>query len=144
MKLLQALIAAGLLMAAGAVVAGKGGQIASGYWEGAGQAMYPDGTIAEITLVQTLLTQEGNFIYGEAEFTVIVGENDPSTQPAQMSGQISGNDITGLLGGCFAEAPNCIGAGVFEGKLSGNKLMGTVIDLSDASTSVITLYRIAD
>ena len=144
MKLLQALIAAGLLMAAGAVVAGKGGQIASGYWEGAGQAMYPDGTSAEITLVQALLTQDGNFIYGGAEFTVIVGENVPAMQAGQLSGHISGNAIKGVMGGCFAEAPNCIGAGIFDGKLSGNKLTGTVVDLSDGSTSVITLHRIAD
>ena len=131
-------------MVAGTVVAGKGGPIASGYWEGSGQAMYPDGTSAEITLVQTLLTQEGNFIFGEAEFTVIVGENEPAIQAGQMSGHISGNDIMGLLGGCFTEAPDCIGAGVFEGKLSGNKLIGTVIDLGDGSTSVITLHRIAN
>ena len=144
MKLLQALIAAGLLMAAGAAVAGKGGPIASGYWEGGGQAMYPDGTSAEITLVQALLTQDGNFIHGGVEFTVIVGENDPATQAGQLSGHISGNAIKGVLGGCFAEAPNCIGAGIFDGKLSGNKLTGTVVDLSDGSTSVITLHRIAD
>jgi hypothetical protein len=144
MKFFQVLIAVSFLMAAGVAVAGKGGPIASGFWEGSGQAMYPDGTSAEITLVQTLLTQEGNFIYGEAEFTVIVGENEPSTQAGQMSGHIRGNDVTGVLGGCFAEAPNCIGAGVFEGKLSGNKLTGTVIDLSDGSTSVITLHRVAD
>jgi len=144
MKLFKVLIAVSILMVAGTAVAGEGGPIASGYWQGSGQAMYPDGTTAEITLVQTFLTQEGNFIYGEAEFTVIVGENDPATQPGQMSGYISGNAITGVLGGCFAEAPSCIGVGIFEGKLSGNKLTGTVVDLSDGSTSVITLHRIAD
>ena len=144
MKLLQALIAAGLLMAAGDAVAGEGGPIASGYWEGAGQAMYPDGTGAEITLVQAFLTQDGSFIYGGAEFTVIVGENDPAMQEGQLSGHISGNAIKGVMGGCFAEAPNCIGAGIFDGKLSGNKLTGTVVDLSDGSTSVITLHRMAD
>ena len=144
MKLFQVLVAVGFLMVAGVAVAGEGGPIASGFWVGSGQAMYPDGTSAEITLVQTLLTQEGNFIYGGAEFTVIVGDNDPTVQAGQMSGQISGNDVTGVLGGCFAEAPNCIGAGVFAGKLSGNKLTGTVIDLSDGSTSVITLHRMVD
>ena len=106
--------------------------------------MYPDGTSAEITLVQALLTQDGNFIYGGAEFTVIVGENDPAMQAGQLSGHISGNAIKGAMGGCFAEAPNCIGAGIFDGKLSGDKLTGTVVDLSDGSTSVITLHRIAD
>lgn len=144
MKLLRALVATGLLMTAGAAVAGKGGPVASGYWDGAGEAMYPDGTSAEITLVQALLTQDGNFIYGGAEFTVIVGENDPVTQAGQLSGYISGNAIKGVMGGCFAEAPNCIGSGIFDGKLSGNKLTGTVVDLSDGSTSVLTLHRIAD
>ena len=144
MKLFKVLMAVCFLMTASVAVAGKGGSIASGFWEGSGQAMYPDGTSAEITLIQALLTQEGNFIYGGAEFTVIVGENDPSTQPGQISGHISGNDLTGVMGGCFADAPDCIGAGIFEGKLSGNKLTGTVTDLSDGSTSVITLYRLTD
>ena len=144
MKLFKVLMAVCFLMTASVAVAGKGGPIASGFWEGSGQAMYPDGTSAEITLIQALLTQEGNFIYGGAEFTVIVGENDPSTQPGQISGHISGNDLTGVMGGCFADAPDCIGAGIFEGKLSGNKLTGTVTDLSDGSTSVITLYRLTD
>jgi hypothetical protein len=61
-----------------------------------------------------------------------------------MSGHLRGNKVKGLLGGCFGDAPNCVGAGVFEGKLSGNRLTGTVLDLSDGSTSVITLYRVAD
>jgi len=143
MKLVKVLVAAVLLLAAGAAVAGKGGPIASGFWEGSGQAVYPDGTIAEIILVEALLSQDGNFIHGGAEFTVIIGDNDPVTQEGQMSGHISGNAVTGVLGGCFAEAPNCIGAGIFEGKLSGNKLRGTVVDLSDGSTSVITLHRLA-
>jgi len=144
MKFFQVLIAVSFLLATSVAVAGKGGPIASGYWEGSGQAMYPDGTSAEITLVQTLLTQEGNFIYGEAKFIVIVGENDPSEQLGQMSGHIKGNDLTGVMGGCFTEAPDCIGKGIIEGKLSGNKLTGTVTDLSDGSTSVITLYRLTD
>ena len=144
MKLFKVLMAVCFLVAASVAVAGKGGPIASGYWEGSGQAMYPDGTSAEITLVQTLLTQEGSFIYGGAKFIVIVGENDPSEQLGQMSGHISGNDLRGVMGGCFTEAPDCIGAGIFEGKLSGNKLTGTVTDLSDGSTSVITLYRLTE
>jgi hypothetical protein len=141
---LLSILAIAFLTVAGAAVAGKGGPIAAGYWEGAGQAMYPDGTSAEITFVEALLFQDGNFIYGGAAFTVIVGENEPTTQESQMSGHISGNALTGVLGGCFAEAPNCIGAGIFEGKLSGNKITGTVVDLSDGSTSVITLHRVAN
>jgi hypothetical protein len=144
MKLLRILVAIAFLMAAGAAIAGKGGPDASGYWIGSGQAIYPDGTLAEITLVQVLLTQDGNFIHGGAEFTVMIGENNPVMQEGQMSGNISGNVLKGVMGGCFAEAPNCIGAGIFEGKLSGNKLRGTVVDLSDGSTSVVTLHRMAD
>jgi hypothetical protein len=143
MKLIKVLVAAVFLLAAGVAVAGKGGPIASGYWEGSGQAVYPDGTIAEITLVEALLLQDGNFIYGGAEFMVIIGDNEPVSQEGQLSGHISGNAITGVMGGCFAEAPNCIGVGIFEGKLSGNKLRGTIVDLSDGSTSVITLHRLA-
>jgi hypothetical protein len=144
MKLFKALIAASFLLVAGNAFAGEGGPIVSGFWEGSGQAIYPDGTGADIILVQALLIQEGSFIYGDAGFIVIVGENDPTEQVGQMSGHISGNKISGLLGGCLAEAPECLGAGVFEGKISGNKLSGTIMDLSDGSTSVVTLYRLDD
>ena len=65
-------------------------------------------------------------------------------QLGQMSAHISGNKLKGVLGGCLSEAPDCLGAAVFEGKLSGNMLRGTVMDLSDGSTSVITLHRMAD
>jgi hypothetical protein len=133
-----------LLVFSGAALAGKGGPIAAGYWEGSGEAIYPDGTKANIVLVQALLAQDGNFIHGGAAFSVIIGDADPVTQEGQMSGHLRGNKVKGLLGGCFGDAPNCVGAGVFEGKLSGNRLTGTVLDLSDGSTSVITLYRVAD
>ena len=141
MNFLKVLLAAVFLLSAGAAVAGKGGPLVSGAWEGNGLAIYPDGTIAEITHVAAFLFQDGNFMHGGAEFTVVIGESDPVINEGQMSGHIKGNAVKGVLGGCFAEAPNCIGAAVFEGKLSGNKLTGTVLDLSDGSTSVITLYR---
>lgn len=144
MKLLKLFIAVIILMLAGVALAGKGGPILSGYWEGSGQAIYPDGTIVDITLVEALLIQEGNFIYGGAEFTVVIGDISMPPQGAQMSGHISGNEIKGLLGGCISEAPNCVGAGVFEGKLCGNKMTGTIMDLGDGSTSVVTLHRMAD
>jgi len=124
--------------------AGKGGPIITGYWEGAGQAMYVDGTTAEITLVTADLYQEGSFISGTAQFTVVVGENDPETQAGQMSAHISGNAINGVLGGCITTAPDCVGAGVFEGKIKGKKMTGTIIDLSDGSTSVVTLKKMSD
>lgn len=133
-----------LLVCSGAAMAGKGGPIAAGYWEGSGEAIYPDGTKAKIVLVQALLAQDGNFIYGGAAFSVIVGDGELVEQEGQMSGHLKGNKVKGLLGGCLPEAPECVGAGVFEGKLSGNKLTGTVLDLSDGSTSYITLYRLAD
>ena len=141
MKLIKVLVAAGLLFAAGVAVAGKGGPSASGLWMGDGYAIYPDGTIAEITLVEALLTQVGDFISGGALFNVTIDGNDLDPQEGQMSAHISGNSIKGVLGGCLAEAPNCLGVAVFEGKLSGNRLSGTVLDMSDGSTSVITLYR---
>jgi len=142
MKFLKILVAAVFLLAAGSAVAGKGGPIITGVWAGSGQAMYVDGTSAEIVSVYAELIQEGNFFSGFAVFEVTVG----GTQFAQMSGHISGNAVTGVLGGCEGTAPDyyCVGAAILEGKLSGNKLSGTVVDLSDGSTSVITLHRLAD
>ena len=144
MKLLKVLVAAGLLLAASIAIAGKGGPIASGAWDGQGQAIYPDGTIADITLVEAFLGQDGNFISGYASFQVEINGEALEPQEGQMSGYISGNSISGVLGGCMPYAPFCQGAAVFDGKLSGNKLTGTVRDLSDGSTSVITLYRMPD
>jgi hypothetical protein len=141
MRVLKVLLAVILLLAAGSIAAGKGGPLASGYWDGSGHAIYPDGTIVEITRVEAVLFQDGNFIYGNAGFT-IEGVADP--QLAQMSGRMNGNALKGVMGGCFDAAPDCVGAGIIEGKLSGNMLRGTVMDLSDGSTTVITLHRIAD
>jgi len=142
MKFLKILVAAVFLLAAGSAVAGKGGPIITGVWAGTGQAMYVDGTSAEIVSVYAELIQEGNFFFGFAVFEVTVG----GTQVAQMSGHISGNAIKGVLGGCTQEPAlwACFGAATLEGKLSGNKLSGTVVDMSDGSTSVITLHRLAD
>ena len=144
MRLIKILVAIGLLLMAGSAVAGKGGPIVSGYWMGDGQAIYPDGTMADIVQVAAVLTQDGPYIYGDAEFHVVINDGDPLMQQGQMSGHISGNAIKGVLGGCLGEAPNCLGAGVFHGKLSDNKLTGTVMDLSDGSTSTLTLYRMGD
>lgn len=141
---LLSILALSFLFVAGSAVAGKGGPIISGHWEGVGQAMYVDGTSAEITSVSADLFQEGNFFSGIAVFEVTVGGDVQPTQIAQMSGHISGNAIKGVLGGCLSTAPDCLGAAILEGKLSGNKLSGTVVDLSDGSTSVITLYRLVD
>ncbi len=129
----------------GVAMAGKGGPLASGHWTGTGQAMYVDGTTAEIVFVSVDLTQEGNFLYGIAGFAVIIGDDpEPQEQFGQFSGHISGNAITGVMGGCFTEAPDCLGAAIFNGKLSGNAMTGTVVDFSDGSTSVLTLQRNGD
>jgi len=126
-------------------VAGNGGPIVAGLWEGTGQAMYMDGTTAEITLVMADLYQEADFVYGVAQFTVIVGDSTvPETQTGQMSAHIQGNAIKGVLGGCVTTAPDCVGAAIFEGRITGNKLHGTVVDLSDGSTAVVTLNRMSD
>jgi hypothetical protein len=144
MKVLKILFVAGLLFAASVAMAGKGGPIASGIWSGQGMAVYPDGTIVEITQVDAELTQDGMFIYGFAAFQVEIDGNALEPQVGQMSAQISGNAISGVLGGCEPAFPDCGGVAVFEGKLSGNKMTGTVRDLSDGSTSVITLHRMTD
>jgi len=137
---LLAILALGFLTVAGAAVAGKGGPIITGVWAGTGQAMYVNGTSADIVSVYAELIQEGKFFSGFAVFEVTVG----GTQEAQMSGHISGNSIKGIMGFCPGPAPECFGAAILEGKLSGNKLTGTVVDFSDGSTSVITLHRLTD
>ena len=137
---LLAILALGFLTVAGAAVAGKGGPIITGVWAGTGQAMYVNGTSADIVSVYAELIQEGKFFSGFAVFEVTVG----GTQEAQMSGHISGNSIKGIMGFCPGAAPECFGAAILEGKLSGNKLTGTVVDFSDGSTSVITLHRLTD
>ena len=138
---LLSLLALSFLFVTGTTVAGKGGPIITGIWAGAGQVMYVDGTSAEIVSVSAVLDQEGKFFYGVAEFEVTVGGVEQPTQIAQMSGHIRGNAIKGVMGACLEPAPDCFGVAVIEGKLSGNKLRGTVVDLSDGSTSVIILRR---
>ena len=103
-----------------------------------------DGTTAEIVVDLVSIYQEGNFVYGDSQFTVKVGDGDPQTLPGQLSGYIQGNALKGTFGVCITVAPDCVGAAIFEGKIAGNTLSGTIIDLSDGSTSVVTLYRMAD
>ena len=142
---LLALLALSFLFVSGAAIAGKGGPIITGVWAGTGQAMYVDGTSAEIVSVFAELYQEGNFFSGLATFEVVVGGVPQPPQIAQMSGHISGNAVTGVLGGCEGPAPDyCLGAAILEGKLFGNKLRGTVVDLSDGSTSVLILHRMVE
>ena len=118
-----------------------GDQVGAGQWEGTGQGIYMDGTTSQITDVTANLSQEGTFIYGTAAFTVTVGVNDPVTQGGQLSGHIQGNAIKGLFGGCIGPAPDCEGGAIFEGKLTGDELLGTVVDLTDGSTFTLTLQR---
>lgn len=139
-----AVLALSILGAAGAVAA-KGGPIVAGFWAGAGQAIYMDGTIAEIAVDRVDISQVGNFVYGDSQFTVTLGDGPPQTLLGQLSGYIQGNALKGTFGGCAPDgAPDCVGAAIFDGKISGNRLSGTVVDLSDGSTGVITLYRMAD
>jgi hypothetical protein len=116
-------------------------QVGAGQWEGTGQGIYPDGTTSQITDASANLAQEGNFIYGTAQFTLTVGNNDPVVQVGQLSGHIQGNAVKGLFGGCPGPAPDCVGGAIFEGKLTGDELFGTVLDLGDGSTGTLTLQR---
>jgi hypothetical protein len=138
-----AVVALSILCAAGAF-AGKGGPIIAGSWAGLGQAIYMDGTTAEISVDFVSVYQKGNFVYGDSQFTVTIGGGSTQTLPGQLSGYIQGNLLKGAFGMCMLAAPDCVGAAVFEGKISGNMLSGTIIDLSDGSTSAVTLYRMAD
>ena len=140
---LFAVLALSILCATGAF-AGKGGPIIAGSWAGLGQAIYMDGTTAEIAVDFVSVYQKGNFVYGDSQFTVTIGDGSPQTLPGQLSGYIQGNVLKGTFGMCMPAAPDCIGAAVFEGKISGNMLSVTIVDLSDGSTSAVTLYRTAD
>lgn len=132
------------ILGAAVAFAGKGGPIVAGLWAGSGQAIYMDGTVADIAVDRVSVYQEGNFVYGDSQFTVTIGAGDPQTLPGQLSGYIHGNVLKGTFGFCITVAPDCVGAAIFEGKISGNTLSGTVIDLSDGSTGVVTLHRMAD
>jgi len=129
-----------LLLASASALAQMTGPTIAGAWEGNGEAMYLDGTTAEIVSVTAQLTQEGSFFYGVAEFEVLIGVATVSQQ-GQFSGYLRGGYVKGVLGGCVQQAPACAGAATFEGRLSGPWLTGTVTDLSDGSISSVTLYR---
>jgi hypothetical protein len=116
-------------------------QIAAGQYAGTGQGIYMDGTTSEITDVTATVSQEGAFFYGAAAFTVTVGANAPVVQQGQMSGYIQGNVIKGVFGGCTGAAPDCFGVAIFDGTLTGDELLGTVLDLDDGSTFTLTLQR---
>ena len=122
-------------------LSGSDGQVAAGQYAGTGQGIYMDGTTSQITDVTANISQEGTFIYGTAAFTVTVGVNDPVTQGGQLSGHIQGNAIKGLFGGCITVAPDCVGGAIFDGKVTGDELNGTVVDLNDGSTFTLTLQR---
>jgi len=131
------------MLATGSVIAGKGGRDITGYWTGNGMAMYVDGTTATITSVEAELQQEGQFVFGIASFDVLVGDaTEPETQQGQISAYLDGKTVKGVLGGCFTEAPDCFGAGTFEGSLRGGTMRGVVVDLSDGSTSVVEMERV--
>jgi hypothetical protein len=105
--------------------------------------MYVDGTMATIVDVSAELQQMGHFFYGVAEFEVMIGMGpDTMIQGGQISGYLEGNKLKGVLGGCMTAAPDCLGAAILEGKISGNKVTGTVIDFSDGSTSKVTMFRV--
>ena len=122
-------------------VAGGGVNIA-GTWVGTGKAMYVDGTTATITINPASISQEDGFVYGVVSLTYEIG-GVTTSQAGQVSGHIQGNVLRGIFGGCAGAAPNCQGASILDGKITGNTMSGTVTDLSDGSVSVITLKRMA-
>jgi hypothetical protein len=147
-RLLSMLILS-LFIATGAV-AGKGGKNIAGTWEGTGEAMYVDGTTADITVGPVVITQEDKFVYGTVDLAYTVHQDAGDIEvtlpePGKISGYIKGNVLTGVFGGCSAEAPACQGASILNGKITGKgkKITGTVVDLSDGSVSVITLQRMS-
>jgi hypothetical protein len=103
------------------------------------QGIYADGTTAEI-VVTLDLNEEGDFVHGTAGFTVDI-DGSAIEQAGQISGHIQGNAINGIFGGCITVAPDCAGGAIFEGKVTGDELNGSVVDLNDGSTITITLQR---
>jgi len=116
-------------------------QVGAGTWEGTGQGIYPDGTTSQITDAVAVLTQDGNFISGTAQFNLSVGGVDQGLQVGQLSGHIQGNAVKGIFGGCPVPAPDCVSGAIFEGKITGDELFGTVLDLGDGSTGTLNLQR---
>jgi hypothetical protein len=116
-----------------------GDQVVDGQWEGSGEGIYMDGTTSDISIVTGEIFQEegSNFFYGTASLTSSVS----GTQLGQISGHIQGSAIKGVFGGCIDVAPDCFGAAIFEGKLTGDVLNATVQDLNDGSTGTLTLQR---
>ena len=100
---LVAVLALSILFAAGAF-AGKGGPIVAGFWAGADQAIYMDGTIVEISVDGVDIFQEGNFVYGNSQFTVTFGDGTSQTLLGQLSGNIQGNVLKGTFGGCAPDS----------------------------------------
>jgi hypothetical protein len=120
----------------------RGGINIAGTWVGEGKAMYVDGTTATIKIDPVSISQENDFVYGTVSLTYEIG-GVTTSQGGQISGHIQGNALTGILGGCAGAAPNCQGASILDGKITGNRMSGTVTDLSDGSVSAITLKRMA-
>ena len=139
---LRLILVVALLLAAAPAVAGKGGPTVEGFWGGAGHAIYPDGTIVEIVEVEASLLQDGYFFFGEASFTVILGDSDQVTQDAQMSGHIKGNALTGLgsemTGGSITlhgNTDDAAGRGMMGGEITINGNVGNAagIGMKDGS-----------
>ncbi len=125
--------------------AGKGGPTVAGMWTGNGQAIYMYGTIVDIEVNEASLYQKGKFVYGDTQITIKIDDEVVATQSGNMSGFIQGNTIKGTFGGCDSTIPPvCAGAAILEGKITGKTLSGTVIDLSDGSTGMITLKKVSD
>jgi len=144
-RALLTLLASALLCIPGITVADSDEPTIEGYWEGDGRAMYVDGTQATIGFIGASLFEDEKYFHGFAQFAVWIGDaTEPIIQEGQMSGHLSGNAVKGVMGFCFGDAPDCVGAAVLEGKLAGDKLTGTVVDFSDGSTSTLTLRRMAD
>ena len=120
-------------------LSGGDGQVAAGLWQGTGQGIYADGTTAEIVVTVDLYAVS-DFVYGTAGFTVDV-DGSAIEQAGQISGHIQGNAINGIFGGCMTVAPDCAGGAIFEGKVTGDELNGSVVDLNDGSTITLTLQR---
>ena len=105
---LFSVLALSVLVAAGAFAA-KGGPIIAGAWAGWGEAIYPDGTTADIVVDRVDIYQQGNFVYGNSQISVTVDTEPPLelSQVGQLSGYIQGNVLKGAFGACLPVAPAC-------------------------------------
>ncbi|MGD9388655.1 MAG: hypothetical protein PVI87_10570 [Gammaproteobacteria bacterium] len=134
-KLRGLMLFVALLFASGLAMAGD----LNGNWSGEADAIYPNGDILSGLLFDGAIYQQENsgLFYGTFTYTIPdVGE---------ISGELTGHlessgDFSALLSVALGPGgPQAVA--VLEGKLTGNKIVATIRDFSDGTTSRLEARR---